>query len=276
MVAILCARAAVFAQNPSPTPSPNDVEALRQQVQALTETVKALQQQVKEQQETLAKMSAGPAASPANESASAPPAPSGSAAPVFPTTDESVVATTAQPTPIPAAAAGACRSGRDDRTIPDDRRLSHDLQRRGFGERCGRVADRADDDHGRRKNLHEYLLRQRLLRSPIRPMRISISSRLATTIRSSAVSMRATQRLRSTAQSIPYFEGFRQHRFETEQRQRNRDRAGGSFCADDRSAVGLAGQIRSVLCCLRSDQSDPSPHLGFRGRSFGQRPFPRV
>jgi hypothetical protein len=105
VVAILCARATVFAQNPSPTPSPNDVEALRQQVQALTETVKALQQQVKEQQETLAKMSAGPAASPANESASALPTPSGSAAPVFPTTDESVVATTAQPTPIPAAAA---------------------------------------------------------------------------------------------------------------------------------------------------------------------------
>ncbi len=104
-MAILCARAAVFAQNPSPTPSPNDVEALRQQVQALTETVKALQQQVKEQQETLAKMSGGPAASPANESASALPTPSGSVAPVFPTTDESVVATTAQPTPIPAAAA---------------------------------------------------------------------------------------------------------------------------------------------------------------------------
>ena len=56
VAASLCAQAAVFAQNPSPTPSPNDVEALRQQVQALGETVKALQQQVKEQQDALAKL----------------------------------------------------------------------------------------------------------------------------------------------------------------------------------------------------------------------------
>ncbi len=107
LVAILCARVAVFAQNLSPTPSPNDVEALRQQVQALTETVKALQQQVKEQQDALAKMNAGPATLPASGSPSATPAPAVSAPPVFPTTDESVVATTAQPTPIPTAAAGA-------------------------------------------------------------------------------------------------------------------------------------------------------------------------
>ena len=57
---LVCAQGAVLAQQPSPTPSPNDVEALRQQIEALTATVKTLQQQVKEQQETLAKMNAGP------------------------------------------------------------------------------------------------------------------------------------------------------------------------------------------------------------------------
>ena len=103
IAASLCAQATVFAQEPSPASSPNDVETLRQQVQALTETVKALQQQVKEQQETLAKMNVGPSTLPANESPAATPQPGASAPPLFPTTDESVVATTAQPTPIPTA-----------------------------------------------------------------------------------------------------------------------------------------------------------------------------
>ncbi len=107
VLATLGAQTAVFAQTPSPTPSPNDVEALRQQVQALTETVRALQQQVKDQQETLAKMNGNPATVAASEAPAATPAPPASAAPIFPTTDESVVATTAQPTPIPGATTGA-------------------------------------------------------------------------------------------------------------------------------------------------------------------------
>lgn len=95
--------AAIFAQSPTPTPAstaaPNDVELLRQQVQALTETVKTLQQQVKDQQDAIAKLTVEPNPLPANASAasSATPAPSGSAAPMFPTTDESVVASLPQP-----------------------------------------------------------------------------------------------------------------------------------------------------------------------------------
>ncbi|MEO8045362.1 MAG: hypothetical protein ABI674_10705 [Spartobacteria bacterium] len=88
--------------------SPNDVETLRQQVQALTETVKGLEQQLKEQQEALAKMNAGPTTLPASDTstaeASASPLPAASAAPLFPTTDDAVVASTVQPTPLPATA----------------------------------------------------------------------------------------------------------------------------------------------------------------------------
>src|SRR5213075_373632 len=84
----------------------SDVEALRQQVQSLTETVKALQQQVKDQQAALEKanitgesgLPENPEPSPlagAEEST----APTGSAAPRFPTTDTSVVSSTAE-TPI--------------------------------------------------------------------------------------------------------------------------------------------------------------------------------
>ena len=105
-VAWICAPAAAFAQAPSPAPSPNDVEVLRQQVQALTETVKTLQQQVQEQQAALAKMNAGPTTLPASENGAATPEPTASAPPLFPSTDEAVVATTAQPTPIPTAATG--------------------------------------------------------------------------------------------------------------------------------------------------------------------------
>ena len=105
--ALVCAQAAVLAQQPTPTPSPNDVEALRQQVEALTETVKTLQQQLKDQQETLAKMNAGSTAMPANENAAPTPATGASAAPLFPTTDESVVATAPLPSPIPGAAGAA-------------------------------------------------------------------------------------------------------------------------------------------------------------------------
>jgi hypothetical protein len=108
---VLCTQTVLLAQEPSPSPSPNDVELLRQQVQTLTETVKALQQQVKEQQETLAKMNPEPATLPANENKAAPPEQSASAPPLFPTTDESVVASAAQAaTPIPAASTPAAGS----------------------------------------------------------------------------------------------------------------------------------------------------------------------
>jgi len=102
---LLCAQAAVFAQQPSPASSPNDVEALRQQVQALTETVKTLQQQLKDQQDTLAKMNAGPTTLPTSENSAATPAAAASAPPLFPTTDESVVAS-APATAAPPAATG--------------------------------------------------------------------------------------------------------------------------------------------------------------------------
>ena len=103
--ALLCAHSVVLGQQqPTPASSPNDVEALRQQVQALTETVKTLQQQLKEQQETLAKINAGPTL-PASESPAATPEPAESAPALFPTTDESVVATSAQPSPTSAPAA---------------------------------------------------------------------------------------------------------------------------------------------------------------------------
>jgi hypothetical protein len=109
VVASLCTQA-VLAQEPLPANAPNDLEALRAQVQALTETVQALQQQVKAQQETLAKMNAGPTTLPASEAAAASPPPEASVAPLFPTTDESVVASApvaAPPNGAPAPATSA-------------------------------------------------------------------------------------------------------------------------------------------------------------------------
>ena len=105
-MALFCAGAGLFAQSPGPLPSssPNDIESLRQQVQSLTQTVQALQEQLKAQQEAITKMSAKTGASPA-PGPTASESPAASAAPVFPTEDESVVATTAQPTPIAGAAA---------------------------------------------------------------------------------------------------------------------------------------------------------------------------
>ena len=92
----LCTQAALFAQE-SPTTPPNEIEVLRQQVQALTETVKTLQQQVKDQQDTLAKMNAAPSALPTNENGTTTAVPTASAPPLFPTTDTSVVAAAPQP-----------------------------------------------------------------------------------------------------------------------------------------------------------------------------------
>jgi hypothetical protein len=78
---------------------------VRQQVEALTATVKTLQQQLKEQQETLAKMNAGPTTVPANANGAPTSEPTASAPPLFPTTDESVVAAAPLPSPIPEAVA---------------------------------------------------------------------------------------------------------------------------------------------------------------------------
>jgi hypothetical protein len=114
VAASLCAQAAVFAQGPSPAASPNDMEALRQQVQALTETVKGLQQQLKEQQDALAKMNAGPTTLPINENGAATAEPGATAPPLFPTTDESVVATApTMPSPIPAASVPPTAAGNE-------------------------------------------------------------------------------------------------------------------------------------------------------------------
>ncbi|HEY5036446.1 MAG TPA: hypothetical protein VII74_04875, partial [Chthoniobacterales bacterium] len=105
ILASLGAAGTLFGQ--SPTPSPNDIESLRQQVQALTTTVKTLQQQVKDQQDALAKINAGSAPPlPTNASPAPAASPAASAPPLFPTTDESVVASAAEPSPLPANASG--------------------------------------------------------------------------------------------------------------------------------------------------------------------------
>src|SRR5438552_4222215 len=94
------------AASSSPTPTVSnttpataaDVEALRQQVTSLTDTVKALQQQVKDQQAALEKANlTGESGLPQNPEPSPivgaenSPAPAESAAPRFPTEDNSVV-----------------------------------------------------------------------------------------------------------------------------------------------------------------------------------------
>ena len=86
---------------PSPAASAADVEALRQQVQSLTELVQTLQKQVKEQQAASEKNNSNPPALPQNpepENAAAPsPSPAASAPPLFPTTDNAVVASAPPP-----------------------------------------------------------------------------------------------------------------------------------------------------------------------------------
>jgi len=74
-----------------------DVEALRQQVQALTATVQTLQQQVKDQQAAMEKNNSTAPSLPENQETqsaevSTPPAPATSPPPLFPTTDNAVVA----------------------------------------------------------------------------------------------------------------------------------------------------------------------------------------
>src|SRR5918911_994896 len=66
-VSLIASAATALAQTTappaSPAPTANDIESLRQQVQALTDTVKNLQQQVKDQQAALEKanIAGGPA-----------------------------------------------------------------------------------------------------------------------------------------------------------------------------------------------------------------------
>jgi hypothetical protein len=116
--ACVCSQTALFAQEPTASPR-NEVEVLRQQVQALTDSVQTLQKQVKAQEEALAKMNAVPSTLPANEGAAPPPEPSASPPSLFPTTDESVVASAPQPqaTTTPATAEGASQFPTTDTSV---------------------------------------------------------------------------------------------------------------------------------------------------------------
>ncbi len=125
-VTVVSAQDTKPAANSSPAPTVSkatpataaDVDALRQQVQSLTKTVKALQQQVKDQQAALEKanitgesgLPENPEPSPlagAEEST----APTGSAAPRFPTEDTSVVSSTTASAASPAPSTGPSPSG---------------------------------------------------------------------------------------------------------------------------------------------------------------------
>ncbi len=95
---LFCAVTAFSQDAPRSTPASSaDVEELRQQVQTLTEMVKALQQQVKDQQAAIEK--ANPTSPPLPENPEPPtnaaanlPSPAPSPPGLFPTTDDSVVA----------------------------------------------------------------------------------------------------------------------------------------------------------------------------------------
>ncbi len=263
VAALVCAQAAVFAQQPSPTPSPNDVEALRQQVEALTETVKTLQQQVKDQQETLAKMNAGPTTLPASENAAPTPAPTASAAPLFPTTDESVVAAAPLPSPIPEAAGPAAAPV--NAPFPTTDASVTTSTETVSSHRCGGVVDRADDDRGRRPDLHEHLVRRPVSRSPVR-------------------AIRNLDQL-EVGDHDPQQRGFNARNLETRARRRGRSlfrRASPTSSSSSTTTtkprskleeafmqttdlpLGFAAERRPVFRRLRPHQSDPSTHLGFR------------
>src|SRR5436190_21717825 len=119
-VVAVSAQEAAPAASSSPAPTVSnatpataaDMQALREQVQSLTDTVKALQQQVQDQQGVLEKtnltaesgLPQNPEPSPIS-GAEESPAPSGTAAPQFPTEDSSVVSSgSAAPSPGPGAA----------------------------------------------------------------------------------------------------------------------------------------------------------------------------
>jgi hypothetical protein len=107
--------AGVFAQTaeppPATAPAPStpataaDVEALRQQVQSLTELVQTLQHQVKEQQAATEKNNSSAPSLPQNPEpqtaeTSGSPAPSASAPPLFPTSDNAVVSSAPSTLPV--------------------------------------------------------------------------------------------------------------------------------------------------------------------------------
>jgi hypothetical protein len=99
-----CLTGLSLAQEASPAASASDIGELRQQVQALTEVVKTLQQQVKDQQTALEQATGGSPLPqnpepPSLTSASPAPAasPAKSAPPLFPTSDNSVVASSSAP-----------------------------------------------------------------------------------------------------------------------------------------------------------------------------------
>jgi hypothetical protein len=99
---------AALAQSPSPSASatPSDVAALREEVQALTATVKQLQQQVKDQQSLLEKANLSGNQTQAEAAASPSTSPSPAENATFPTTDASVVAAAPAPGVNAAPAAG--------------------------------------------------------------------------------------------------------------------------------------------------------------------------
>jgi hypothetical protein len=116
-LAVAACSSSAFAQEatnaaPSPLPagSPSEIEALRQQVQALTEMVKTLQQQVNDQVaagKTNANGAPLPQAPEPPAIAGTPATAAASAPPLFPTNDESVVASGAGAPPSAAAPAGS-------------------------------------------------------------------------------------------------------------------------------------------------------------------------
>lgn len=109
-IAMTGAASISIAQNPSPAATPAEVESLRQEVKALTETVKALQEQVKKQQTALEKANITGNQLPqagGTPSVASGPSPSASAPQLFPTTDNAVVINAAPPSPTTAATTGS-------------------------------------------------------------------------------------------------------------------------------------------------------------------------
>ncbi len=93
VLAVACAcSGAAQAQEPSPPASAAEIQELREQVQALTALVQTLQQQV--QAQTSPPPAATAAASPLPANPEPSPLPAASAPPLFPTSDEAVVAKT--------------------------------------------------------------------------------------------------------------------------------------------------------------------------------------
>jgi hypothetical protein len=124
-----CTLALAAAQDPAPTPSPSastaEIGELRQQVQALTEVVKTLQQKVKDQQVAIEQATAGgplpqnpePPPLPGAAAASPSPSPEASAAPLFPTTDESVAVSTSSVPSAPAVDANGAAFPTTDESV---------------------------------------------------------------------------------------------------------------------------------------------------------------